>query len=136
MPQLQQHQILNPLHHSGNSPKCFLFYFILLSFVLLGLHLQHMEVPRLGVKSELLLPAYARATAMQDPSRVFDLHHSLWQRQILNPLSEARDQTGNLMVPSQIRSPLHHDGSSPNAFCGPSRYLISPKAYSSIYLFR
>ena len=46
---------------------------------------------------------HATATAMQDPSRIFDLHHSLWQRQILNPLSEARDQTGNLMVPSQIR---------------------------------
>ena len=33
----------------------------------LGLHLQHMEVPRLGVKLELQLPAYATAIAMQDP---------------------------------------------------------------------
>ena len=32
-------------------------------FVLLGLHLQHMEVPRLGVQSELLLLAYTRDTA-------------------------------------------------------------------------
>ena len=30
------------------------------------------------------------------------LHHSSRQRQILNPLSEARDQTPKLMVPSQI----------------------------------
>ena len=30
------------------------------------------------------------------------LHHSLWQRPILNPLSEARDRTRNLMVPSWI----------------------------------
>ena len=30
------------------------------------------------------------------------LHHSSRQRQILNPLSKARDQTCNLMVPSQI----------------------------------
>ena len=30
------------------------------------------------------------------------LHHSSRQRQILNPLSEARDRTGDLMVPSQI----------------------------------
>ena len=52
-----------------------------------------MEVPGLGVELELLLPGYARATEMQDPSRVFDLHHSSQQRQILNPLSEARDQT-------------------------------------------
>ena len=35
--------------------------------VFLGPHLQHMEVPRLGVKSELQLPAYASATAMLDP---------------------------------------------------------------------
>ena len=52
-----------------------------------------MEVPRLGVQSELQLQAYAAATAAWDPSRVCDLHHSSRQRQILNPLSEARDQT-------------------------------------------
>ena len=62
-----------------------------------------MEVPRLGVQSELQLPAYARATAMQDPSRGCNLHHSSQQRWISNPLSEAREQIHNLMVPSQIR---------------------------------
>ena len=31
------------------------------------------------------------------------LHHSLWQCQILNPLSVARDQSHNLGVPSRIR---------------------------------
>ena len=62
-----------------------------------------MEVPRIGVQSELQLPAYATATAMRDPSCVFDIHHSSQQNQILNPLSEARDQTRNLLVPSQIR---------------------------------
>ena len=36
-------------------------------FFFLGLHLQHMEVPRLQVKSELQLPAYTRATATPDP---------------------------------------------------------------------
>jgi len=76
---------------------CFLFF-----FVFLGPHPRHMEVPRLGVELELLLPAYARATAMPDPSCVCNLHHSSWQRQILNPLSEARDQTRNPMVPSRI----------------------------------
>ena len=54
-----------------------------------------MEVPRLGFKSEL--PAYATATATPDPSRVCDLHHSLRQHGIHNPLSEARDQTCILM---------------------------------------
>ena len=51
-----------------------------------------MEVPGLGVELELQLPDYttATATAMQDLSSLFDLHHSSQQRQILNPLSEAR----------------------------------------------
>ena len=34
----------------------------------------HMEVPRLGVESELQLPAYTTATATQDPSHIFDIH--------------------------------------------------------------
>ena len=50
-----------------------------------------MEVPRLGVESELQLPAYATATATRDLSRICDLHHSSRKYWILNPLSEARD---------------------------------------------
>jgi len=42
----------------------FLSFFL---FVFLGSHQWHMEVPRLGVKSELQLPFYATATAMPDP---------------------------------------------------------------------
>ena len=61
-----------------------------------------MEVTKLGVKLELQLPAYATATAMPDLSHVCDLHHSSRQGQIPDPLSEARDQTRNLMLPSQI----------------------------------
>ena len=68
----------------------------------LGQHPWHMEVPRLGVESELSLLAFAKATATPDLSRICDLHPSSWQRRILNPLSEARDQTHNLMVPSRI----------------------------------
>ena len=37
-------------------------------FVFLGLYLRHMEVPRLGVKSEL--PAYTTDTAMPDLSHI------------------------------------------------------------------
>ena len=48
-------------------------------------------------------PAYARARATRDPSRVCNLHHSSGQRQTLNPLNEARDRTHNLMVPRWIR---------------------------------
>ena len=50
-----------------------------------------MEVPRLGDESELQLGAYPTATATPDLSCICDLHHSLQQRQILKPLSKARD---------------------------------------------
>ena len=72
-------------------------------FCFLGLHLRDLEIPRLGVQLELQLPAYTTATATQDPCCISDLHHSSQQCQILNLLSEARDQTCNLMVPSWIR---------------------------------
>ena len=57
------------------------------------------EDPRLGVKSELQLPATARATATRNLSHVCNLHHSSRQRQVLNPLSKARDRTHNLVDP-------------------------------------
>ena len=58
-----------------------LFFF----FFFQGLNLQHMEVPRLGIESELQLLAYTTATttATWDLSRLCDLHHSSWQRQSL-----------------------------------------------------
>ena len=62
-----------------------------------------MEVPRLGVESELHLPAYATATAMQDLSLVCALYHSSWQHQILNLLREVRDRTRVLMDTSWFR---------------------------------
>ena len=42
----------------------------------LRLNLQHMEVPRLGIESELHLLAYTTATATPAPSHLFDLYHS------------------------------------------------------------
>ena len=42
------------------------------------------------------------SNASSEP-RVCDLHHSSRQHRVLDPLSKARDQTLNLMVPSQIR---------------------------------
>ena len=80
-----------------------------------GPHPRHTEVPKLGVELQLQLPAYATATATPDHGNARS-----WQRQILNPLSKARNQiyvlmdlipslaqwvkdgTRNLMVPSQI----------------------------------
>ena len=105
------------LHHScgnaGSLTFCttwelliFKFHSVFLSFfflLLLGLHLQHMEVPRLGLQLELQLPAFATATATENLSGCLNLHHSSQQCwRILNPLSEARDGTCNLMVTSQI----------------------------------
>ena len=55
-----------------------------------------MDVPMLGVESELQLPAYATATATTatpDPSCICGLHHSSWQHWILNPLSKAWART-------------------------------------------
>ena len=62
-----------------------------------------MKVPRLGVELELQLLAYTAATAKQDPSPICDLHHSSWQRWVLNPLGEDRDRTRVLMDPCQVR---------------------------------
>ena len=92
----------HPFHNRGN-PRAERGRIGSRSRVFLGPHSQHMEVSRLGVKSELQLSAYTTATAMPDPSCVFDLHHSSRQHRILDPLSEARDRTCNLMVPSRIR---------------------------------
>ena len=61
---------------------------LLYFFFFLGLHLQHMEITRLWVQSEQHLQACTTATG---PSCICYLHRSSWQRQVLNPLSEARD---------------------------------------------
>ena len=61
-----------------------------------------MEIPRLGVKLELQLPAYVTATATWDPSHVCNLHQSSQQYQVPNPLSKDRDQTHIPMVISWI----------------------------------
>ena len=71
-----------------------------------------MDVPRLGVKSELQLPAYIIATAVQDPSCVCNLHHRSQQLWILNPLSKARDGTHILMDTSHVLKPLSQNGNS------------------------
>ena len=79
------------------------FWFFFPFFVFLGPYLWHMEVPRLGVQLELQLLAYTTAKATQNPSHIWNLHHSSRQRHILNPLCEARDQTHILMNTSQVR---------------------------------
>ena len=48
---------------------------------------------QIGAAAAAAAAAYTTATARQDLTRISDLHHSSGQHQILNPLSEARDQT-------------------------------------------
>ena len=79
----------------------FLFLFFLF-FLLFRMNPWHMKVARLGVKLELQLLAYGTATEMPDPSHIWDLYQSSWKCQILNPPSEARGKTLNLMVSSWI----------------------------------
>ena len=77
-----------------NFPSFFSFFLsFLFFFFFLWLHPQHMEIPRLGVELELQLLAYTTAIAMPTLSHICDPRRSLWQCQILNPLSEARNQT-------------------------------------------
>ena len=76
-----------------------------------------MEVPRLGVKSELQLLAFATATARSDPSQDCVGHtEACGKARSFNPLSKARDQIHILMDTSQVLSPLSHSGNSPNNY--------------------
>ena len=73
------------LQEYGNNFICLrVFFGLFFCFFFLALHLQHMEVPRLGVK-----PAYTTTTATPDPAA--SASHSSWQCWIFNPLSKARD---------------------------------------------
>ena len=61
-------------HYLWFMQNFFFAFFFFFFFGVLGLHLWHIDGPRLGVKSELQLLAYTTAT--RDPSRVCSLHHS------------------------------------------------------------
>ena len=78
---------VEPAGQKGLKPR---FHPGLFNFSFSGLHVWHVEVPRLGVESELQLLAYTTVTS--DPSHTDNLHCSSQQRQILNPLREAGDQ--------------------------------------------
>ena len=66
-----------------------------------------MEAPWLGIELELQLQAYSTATATWDQSRVCAV-----ACQILNPLSEARDQRSILQDTSPVLNSLSHNGNS------------------------
>ena len=100
------------------SQRIFLSLSCFLPFSFLGPYPGHMEVPRLGFESQLQLLAYTTATATQDLSRICCLHCSLWQHQILNPLSKARDRTRVFVDASRVLNPLNTTG-APTHFLSP-----------------
>ena len=82
--------------------------------------MQHRWVPRL---SELQLLSYTTATATPDRSLIYDLCRNLRQCQILNPLSEARDQTRILTDTVSGSLLLNHNR---NSFTSDSSTKYSP----------
>ena len=101
--------ILQKVLHFSHRESLLLFFFF---WSFLGLLPWYMEVPRLGVQSELQLPAYPTATETRDPGHVCDPPYSSQQRRILNPLSKARDQTCVLMDISQVHNLLSHSSNA------------------------
>ena len=89
-----------------------LHFFSFFFFFFLGQHLQHMEVLRPVVKSELQLLAYTTAMVTLDVSCICKLHLGLQQCWILNPLSKARERTQILMDASQTLTQLNCNGIS------------------------
>ena len=95
-----------------------------------------MEVRRLWVKLELQLLAWAIAASLHhnhsswDLSCACDLHHSLWQHQILNPLSKAKDGTHILMDTNRI----HFCCATTGTPC--SGMLLFPSLYLSWIFYR
>ena len=98
MAPIMEHIKYKHTKYSSSTEMKIVIYFCF--FVFLGLHPQHMNVPRLGVQSELWPPVYA--TAMQDPSHVCDLHHGSLQHWNLKSMSKARDQTLILTDTSRV----------------------------------
>ena len=70
-----------------------------------------MEVP--GARGHKKAAAEATAMATPDPSHIRNLCHILRERQILNPLSEARDRT-HILTDTICwgLNPLNHGGNS------------------------
>ena len=85
-------------------------FFPFLFFV--RLHLLHIEVPGLGVKLEIQLPAYITATATLDLNHICDLHLSLQQRHILNPWAMPGIEPASSETLCQVLNPLSHSTSS------------------------
>ena len=85
-------------HPTPLSLSLFFFFF----FSILGLPCVAYGSSRLGIELEPQLPAHTTVTATWDLSHICGQHHSSQQRQIPDPLCEARARTCVLMDTSQI----------------------------------
>ena len=93
-----------------NPPPLFLLFFS-------WLHLWHMGDPRLGVESELQLPANATATAMCQIWAAYATYTTAHGKTgSFNPLNEVTDWTHNLRDTSHVLNSLSHNGNSPLNF--------------------
>ena len=79
-----------PSRINGSHFFCFVFFCL---FVCLFFRSTPMACgsSQVSGRIELQLPTYTTATATRDSSHICDLHHSLWQLWILNPLCQAGD---------------------------------------------
>ena len=106
----------------------FLYFLFFFFFIFLGPHLWYMEVPRLGVESELQLPAYttakakATATATPDPSHICDLYHSYSNVGSLT-------QRARLGIKPTASWELSHENFPPLFFCHFAISWAAPVAY-------
>ena len=91
-----------------------------------------MEVPWLGVKSELQLQAYATATATPDPSHFCEISFSLQQHLISNPLSEARDWSCFSQRQHRVLNPLSHNRNSFIPLIFSSYFMVYPSPIETI----
>ena len=73
------------------------------TFVILGPRPRHMEVPRLGSNWSCSCWPTPQPQQWGVWTASVNLHHSSWQCQILNLLSEGRDRIHILMDTSQVR---------------------------------
>ena len=94
-----------PLHsvNTEATPLSIYLFVYLFIFVFLGPYLRHMEGPRLGVEWSCSCHSCATATAVLDPSRTCNLHHSSLQRGILNPSKQGQGWNLCPLGCSQIR---------------------------------
>ena len=91
-----------------------------LFFFFLGLHLWHMKFPGYGLNwSCTCQPTHSHSNAGSE----LCLHRSLQQHQILNPLSEARDQACILMDTSRVLNLLSHNR---NSHCVEQEWNLHP----------